>query len=358
MKRKSRNSGAAFRLILSLSLMAVTILLVIFVCTKVFNFAKDTVKEGTEQPVNVESVVVTIPDGSTTADISQILYDNKIITNKLGFRLKSRMEGADSSYRSGVYAIDSGMDAEAIIELLQTGGNVTSDNKITIPEGYTTEQIAQLVEQSGYCSASEFLSEVTNGEFEYDFLDGITPRENRLEGYLFPDTYFLSDQPTAKEIIDKMLMRFGDFYTAESIQKAEALGYSFDEIVTIASIVESEVRYAEERPRAAGVIYNRLAIDMPLQMDSTVLYAMGLKKEQVTYKDLEVDSPYNTYRNNGLPLGPISNPGGAAIEAALNPEENDYIYYVLKDRTSGEHFYTNDYNEFLNAKEQYKANFD
>ena len=154
-----------------------------------------------------------------------------------------------------------------------------------------------------------------------------------------------------------MLTRFNDFYTEENIKKAENLGLTFDEAIIVASIVEKEISAPNERAIAAGVIYNRLEINMPLQIDSTVLYAMGVTKEVVTYNDLETDSPYNTYTNKGLPKGPISNPGQAAIEAALNPDDNDYIYYVLKDRTSGEHYYTNNYDDFLKAKEQYKAQF-
>ena len=244
------------------------------------------------------------------------------------------------------------------MNILSSGSNISEKNKITIPEGYTVAEIGEYLEEKGIVTADDFLNTANTVDFDFKFIKDIPEgRTNRLEGYLFPDTYYISDNATSEEIINKMLTRFNDFYTEENIKKAESLGLTFDEAIIVASIVEKEISAPSERSIAAGVIYNRLEIDMPLQIDSTVLYAMGTTKEVVTYDDLETDSPYNTYTNKGLPKGPISNPGQAAIEAALNPDDNDYIYYVLKDRTSGEHYYTNNYDDFLKTKEQYKAQF-
>lgn len=305
-----------------------------------------------------KDVIITIPSGSTTSDIADILEENGVISNSFMFRIKSRIDGYDGKFKQGTYSINTGSSSEEIMELLSNGGNITEKNKITIPEGYTVAEIGQYLEEKSIVTAEDFINTSNTAEFDYEFVKNIpSDREYRLEGYLFPDTYYISDNATSEDIINKMLSRFNDFYIDENIKKAESLGLTFDEALTVASLVEEEIVVPEERPVAAGVIYNRLEINMPLQIDSTVIYAMGTKKERVTYDDLEIDSPYNTYKNNGLPKGPIANPGQAAIEAALNPDDNDYIYYVLKDRTSGAHYYTNNYDDFLSAKEAYKAQF-
>ena len=218
-------------------------------------------------------------------------------------------------------------------------------------------QIAAEAEKCGICTADEFINEMNNGEFNYEFTKNLPNREYYLEGYLFPDTYFISENGGARELIEKMLARFDEVYSEFVKEYADESKYTMDELVTIASIIESEIKYSAERSTAAGVIYNRLELGMMLQMDATVQYAQGLRKEVVTLEDLSIDSPYNTYKVTGLPLGPISNPGKASLIAAVTPEDNDYIYYVLKDRTSGEHFYTESYSEFLKAKEQYKSQF-
>jgi len=155
-----------------------------------------------------------------------------------------------------------------------------------------------------------------------------------------------------------MLTRFEDIYDAETRAKAAEMGLTMDEVIIIASIIEKEIRRDDERELAASVIFNRLNIGMKLEMDATVLYALGVNKDRLLYADLEIVSPYNTYMYHGLPAGPITNPGKACIDAALNPAETNYIYYVVKDSETGEHFFTSDYNEFLIAKELYTSQFD
>lgn len=330
------------------------IFLIIVIC--VFGvFLYKSTKNNVE---NGKTVVINIPSGSTTSDIGDLLKENGLISNKLSFVLKSKFNGHDGTYKQGTYSLVTGTSVEEIMDILSSGSNISEKNKITIPEGYTVAEIGAYLEEKGIVTAEDFINTANTGEFNFEFIKDIPEgRTNRLEGYLFPDTYYISDNATSEEIINKMLTRFNDFYTEENIKKAENLGLTFDEAIIVASIVEKEISAPNERAIAAGVIYNRLEINMPLQIDSTVLYAMGVTKEVVTYNDLETDSPYNTYTNKGLPKGPISNPGQAAIEAALNPDDNDYIYYVLKDRTSGEHYYTNNYDDFLKAKERYKAQF-
>lgn len=232
-------------------------------------------------------------------------------------------------------------------------GNVSegSDIKVTIPEGYTVNQIADaLLKKEVISSKEEFLNEINNGDFSsYKFVNAIPKdRKVKLEGYLYPDTYEFKKDISNKEIISKMLDGFKEnaYYMVK--QGAEELAISEDDIVKMASVVEKEARSDEERPIIAGVFYNRINNDMKLQSCATVLYALGKHKDKLYNKDLEVDSPYNTYKNAGLPIGPIASPGIKSIRAAANPAKHDYIYFVLQN--NGKHFFTKDYNEFLKAK--------
>ena len=209
--------------------------------------------------------------------------------------------------------------------------------------------------ETGICTAEEFINEANTGTFPHSFLKDLPDREYRLEGYLFPDTYFLTENMTAHEIISMMLDRFEQMYTQEYQDAVAASGHTLDEIVTIASMIEKEITLDEERARAAGVIYNRLEQDMSLGIDATVLYAVGKTGGELTQEDLQTDSPYNTRLNKGLPLGPISNPGEASFKAALYPEDNDYLYYVVEAAGKSNHVFCKTNEEFLAAKEKYQA---
>ncbi|WP_312071250.1 endolytic transglycosylase MltG [Anaerotignum propionicum] len=320
-----------------------------------FGLFKSFMQSSVEEPVLTgETVTVTIPEGASTADIAKILKENKLIKSTLSFRVSSRLDGFDGTYRQGTYEIDKGLNTTQIMELLQTGV-VLDEMKITIPEGFTTKQIAAKAEEKGICTAEEFINECNTGTFEFDFLKDLPDREFKLEGYLFPDTYFIKEETTAHQLIQAMLKRFEQMYTKEYQNAVEASGHTLDELVTIASIIEKEIKVDEERPRAAGVIYNRLKDGMPLQVDATVLYAMGIVKEDISTVDLQVDSPYNTYKVKGLPVGPISNPGELSFKAALYPEDNKYIYYVVEAKGKDNHVFCETYEDFLKAKEKYKA---
>ncbi len=352
-KRTKKNNMALIAAI-------VVIIIVIFIAVKIFgaifSFGESYVNGG-DVNNNGAKIELTIPAGATTSDIADILKEKGLISSTMVFRLQSKRGGYDGTYQQGDYVITAGTEAEEIMKILQSGKVYEETLSITIPEGYTVLQIAAEAEKAGICTADEFIKEVNEGEFDYEFTKNLPDRQYKLEGYLFPDTYFISMDGGAKELINKMLSRFDDIYTEFVKEAADESDYTMDELITIASIIESEIRFEDERSTAAGVIYNRLDMGMRLQMDATVQYAQGLRKEVVTLDDLEIDSPYNTYKVSGLPVGPISNPGKASLVAAVTPEDNDYLYYVLKDRTSGEHFYTASYNEFLSAKEKYKSQF-
>lgn len=312
----------------------------------------------TQADINSETAVaVDIPQGSSTKEIADILKDNGIIGSKLSFRIKSKLNGADGTYNFGTFYLSKDMTADQIIKTLQSTTQADQTNRLTIPEGYTARQIAALLDERGIATNEEFFNEMNNGTFEYDFLEGIPKRENYLEGYLFPDTYFLSGNETARDIIVMMLNRFDQVYNESVKDYVAASGHTLDELVTVASMVESEAKLDEERPVIAGVIYNRLDIDMLLQIDSTVQYALSTRNEVVTTTDLTVDSPYNTYKYKGLPEGPICSPGRASLEAAVKPASHNYLYYVLKEQGGSEHTFTENYDDFLTAKAEYQATF-
>ena len=320
-----------------------------------FQFMKSIMMmDGSTENLTGETVSVTIPSGSTTSDIANILKEQGLISNTFTFRLSSKINGYDGTYQMGTYDVDTGMTPTQIMALLQSG-EVSTKNKLTIPEGYTVKQIADRVAETGICTAEEFINEANTGTFPHSFLKVLPDREYRLEGYLFPDTYFLTENMTAHEIISMMLDRFEQMYTQEYQDAVAASGHTLDEIVTIASMIEKEITLDEERARAAGVIYNRLEQDMSLGIDATVLYAVGKTGGELTQEDLQTDSPYNTRLNKGLPLGPISNPGEASFKAALYPEDNDYLYYVVEAAGKSNHVFCKTNEEFLAAKEKSQA---
>lgn len=300
------------------------------------------------------TVSVTIPQGASTEDIAKILKENDLIGSVFGFRLTSKLEGFDGTYKQGTYNIDTGMTKRQIMELLQSG-KVAQDLQLVVPEGYTVKQIAAKAEELGICTAEEFINEANHGTFDYAFLKDLPEREYRLEGYLFPDTYFLAENMTAHDVIDLMLKRFAQMYTEEYQKAVESSGKTLDEIVILASMVEKEIKLPEERAKAAGVMYNRLRDGIKLGIDATVLYAAGKTSGELTQADLDMDSPYNTRKNYGLPLGPIANPGEASFKAALYPENHNYLYYVVEAVGKDNHVYCETYDEFLNAKAAYNA---
>lgn len=347
-RKRKRKMTKKFKAILVL-------VIAIAFCFACFRFAKGLMMtDGSTENLTGQTVSVTIPNGASTKDIAKILKENDLISSTITFRLSSKLNGYDGTYQQGNYDVDTGMTNTQIMALLQTG-SVQNENKITIPEGFTVKQIAQRVEEKGICTADAFIQEVNNGTFPHTFLKDLPQREYRLEGYLFPDTYFLTDEMTAHDLISMMLDRFEQMYTKTYQDAVATSGHTLDEIVNIASMIEKEISVDAERERAAGVIYNRLKQDMSLGIDATVLYAVGRTGGELTKADLETDSPYNTRLHKGLPLGPIANPGEASFKAALYPETNEYLYYVVEAAGKANHVFCKTNDEFLAAKEKYKA---
>jgi UPF0755 protein len=310
-----------------------------------FNSLLSPVAKDSQLPVIVE-----VPTNSSSSSVGAALQEKGLIKSALAFRFYSRYKGLDARIQTGEYQLSANMSTPEILNTIIEGSQVF--HSFTVPEGYTIDEIAELLEQKGYVDKDKFLKLCQEGKFDYPFLKGQQNTRYALEGYLFPDTYKITRQSDEHDIILMMLDRF--VIEAEKlnlIEKANELNFSLHQAVTVAGMIEREAIFDKERPLISGVIQNRLKIGMPLQIDATVLYALGQHKEVVLYKDLEVDSPYNTYRVQSLPPGPISCPGSSSLKAAVEPEDTDYLYYLAKP--DGTHVFS----KTLEEHQQYKAKY-
>lgn len=302
-------------------------------------------------PVNAYSnkdIMIEIVKGSSTAQIAKVLKKQQVIKNDWAFRMLSKISKADGKMKAGKYIFNTNMSANDIINILVQGDVVKDTIKFTIPEGFEFRQIVDRLYKKGLIDKEKFIEVANYGDFDYKFLKDIPKGENRLEGYLFPDTYEVSKNATEKELILKMLNRFDAIFDEAYYERASELNMSINQVITIASIIEREAKLDEERPIVSSVFHNRIQKGMLLQSCATVQYILGERKENLSLKDIEMDSPYNTYKYEGLPPKPIASPGKASIEAALYPEETDYLYFVVSK--NGKHIFSKTYQEHLNAK--------
>ena len=292
-----------------------------------------------------ELVQVTIPENFTIDDIARILREKGLIKYEFLFKLYADFSNVmeDKKITGGhTYEINKNYDYRALVNGMNIRGGKRVEVDVVIPEGYTLKQIFKLLEANNVCTEEELWDAATNEDFKYDFLDPATLRDRyRLEGFLFPDTYrfFVGDSPS--RAIEKMLKRFNEKFTPEYITRAAELGYSVRDIIIIASMIEKEAGDDDtDRDLIASVIHNRLKSRnlKKLQIDATIYYAIAETGQGFS---TEVDNPYNTYIVEGLPPGPIANPGIAAIRAALYPEKSDYYYYALNKQ--GTHNFFRDY---------------
>lgn len=301
-------------------------------------------------PGNSNWVDISIPPASNAAGIAALLKSQGLIRNEDFFLAYCRQKGLDNHLKAGHYRFSPSQGLAEIAAAIAAGKVVQMS--FTIPEGYTVSQVGDLLVSRGICSAEAWKQAVLR-DYDFEFLKG--PRHNAvkhpLEGFLFPDTYLIDESTPAQEIVKTMLERFETVWNQQFAPLANSQNRSVIEVVTTASLIEEEAQVSTERARVSGVIKNRLDRDMLLQIDATVLYALGANKTLVTYADLEVKSPYNTYLYPGLPPGPIACPGQAAIQAALSPETHQYLYYVA--RGDGSHEFTSTFQEHLAAQSRY-----
>lgn len=327
--------------------------IVLFILLLGLGYVKFTYDGTVKKPLKIDGdITVNVSSGETFYSVLDRLNNSDSLKNMYLIKYYIKSNGLQCDIKPGDYKVSSDVSVEGLIKVLQSGEDLDSI-KVTIIEGMNIEAMAETFEKSGLISKAEFLKSCS----EYELPNYIKKDKNRkyqLEGYLYPDTYEFEKESSGKYIIDTMNGRFNDII--ESIEeKYNEKIEDIDKVVTIASIVEKETDSSEERSKVASVFYNRMNISMPLQSCATVIYALGndfYNREQliVYNKDLEVDSPYNTYKVNGLPIGPISSPRKESIEAAFKPADTDYLYFVSNN--DGTHFFTNDYNEFLNVKSE------
>ena len=276
--------------------------------------------------------ISSISIGMSSKAIAKQLASENLIRSSMMFQLMSRFSGASRDLKAGTYQLSGSMTLMKIIEQLKTGRVET--RRFVVPEGLTVAQIGKLWESKGFGTAEAFARAASSPQWRAKYnIEGET-----LEGYLFPNTFQLVDGTPPDIHIGMMLDLFDRLWTSKLSQEAESLQLSRYEVVTLASIIEREAKHAHERPLISAVYHNRLRRGWRLEADPTVLYALGNPKRQLTRVDLEVDSPYNTYRHKGLPPGPICNPGMDSILAALRPVSTSHLYFVAID--DGKHHFS------------------
>ncbi|SFA69554.1 UPF0755 protein [Lentibacillus halodurans] len=316
------------------------------------------------QPVDPDSdedINIEIPMGSSTSDIASILEENGIIKDSTVFHFYTKFKN-ETDFQAGEYTFSPSMNIDALTDALQKG-RVMEDPlyTITIPEGKTIDEIAEIYASELPFSKEEFLNKVNDPNYIESLIntypailtnDLLNPEiRTPLEGYLFASTYhFYNEEPTVDTVVNRMLEKTADVVTPY-MDEIESKELSVHEALTMASIVENEASSEKQRYRIAGVFYNRIEEGMALQTDPTVLYALEEHKDRILTEDLEVESPYNTYHVHSLPVGPISNFAQTSLEAAVNPEESDYLYFLHDDEGNIHYSETNE--EHNKLKDQY-----
>lgn len=282
------------------------------------------------------TAVIELGEDATASEVAELLEDAGIIEYPTLFKLYCTVSNA--TFKSGKYEINANLDYSAIARALRRTSTFKQTVRVTIPEGYTVQQIVDVLVEKGVASAADLNAAIAEYDFSHEFIDGIGDSRVRLEGYLFPDTYEFYINDSAPNVIAKFLTNFENKFTDKLHERAEELGLTVNEVVIMASLVEREAKRDNERAIVASVIYNRLANAETyprLQLDATVQYIVG---RAPTADDLKIDDPYNTYLYNGLPPGPIANPGIASLEAVLYPADTSYFYYVARD--DGSHIFS------------------
>ncbi len=292
-------------------------------------------------------VRITVKPGQSTSDLADLLERRGVVKSARVFSYYARFKGADS-IKAGDFVFHRNESMGDVITTLEKGGVVERD-RVTIAEGLTLPDIAAKVGELPGRSAERFLAAARSGAVRSQFQP---PGNNNLEGLMLPETYFVDRKDDETAILTRMVSAFDEYVTSIGLPAAAA---RFDrtpyELIVIASLVEREARVDEDRAAIARVIYNRLDKEMPLQIDATVQYALGKQKERLLFKDLEIDSPYNTYKIPGLPPGPIASPGRESIQAVLDPPPSPYIYYVLAD-ANGKHAFAATAAEFQRLRNE------
>ncbi|HEX9502699.1 MAG TPA: endolytic transglycosylase MltG [Patescibacteria group bacterium] len=325
-KRGFRKSILLIAVLLALSVLVMGI----YYYTKVNRAATDESHE----------IKFTVTKGLSTREIAAQLARRKIINNKTIFIIYSKLHDGGNKIQAGEYVLNSNMTVAEIVRVLTAGKAAVSGQSVTIVEGLTSKQIGNYLADKGIIkSATEFDQVLTNNNFKFKFQKEAA--KFNYQGFLFPDTYKLSKDNSVPDLVSKMLNNFVSKISPKMLTDIENQKRTLSEVLILASIIEKEVgrnktnlaaadlaSMQKERKMVASVFYNRLAINMPLESDATVNYVTGKSDRSTAIDDTQIQSPYNTYQNRGLPPTPISNPGLASIEAAIYPTQSDYLYFL------------------------------
>lgn len=290
---------------------------------------------------------IEVVQGETLSSVAEKLERAGVIPSAFMFKMEARVGGYSTEIKTGEYTFARGAESDVILRKL-TAGEAVPTLPITVPEGLSLEETAREVAGQSNIPAAKFEEAAKRTDYGYGFLED--PAIKTTEGFLFPKQYEFEKGTTAAQMVTRMLEQYLlETQTLDISGARERLNLTEYELITVASLIEKEASRPEERPLVASVIYNRIRKDMPLQIDASVHYALDKQGEELSLADLQVNSPYNTYENTGLPPGPICSPSRQSLEAAINPAETDYLYYVLK-ANGEEHFFTSNYRKFLDAK--------
>ncbi len=290
--------------------------------------------------------LVDIAPGTAFTQVSHLLHQRGLIEPEWFFQMLGRVQQLDRKIMPGEYELHAGMRPTELLDHLVRGE--VYEHSVTIPEGYTVVQIANILDQKGLAAKQEIL----RLNRDQSFIQSLNIQATSLEGYLFPDTYRFARYTPPESIVRTFVSRFHEVVTPELLAQAESMGMTFQEVLTLASVVEKETGLATERALVSGVFHNRLRKNIPLQSDPTVIYALEYFDGNIRKADLSVNSPYNTYKVRGLPPGPIANPGLASIRAALYPTPSDFVYFV--SRNDGSHKFSVTLAEHNRAVDKYQ----
>lgn len=360
--KNDRSFMRTWRVLRPVSIRLISLLLVIIIISCVFN----TVNSKMFAPVdknNNEPVMLVLGSGSSMSAVASKLQKMGLINSKWGIKLLADFTNRSGKVKAGEYILDRTMSANEILEILTQPSPVRLTVTVTITEGMNLESIAKLLQEKEVIENEQSFLEQCNDltAFEsFSFVSGLKNRQGvryQLEGYLFPDTYNFYVGSSNAAVINTLLTRFSGVFTPDMQAKAEQMGMSMNEVITLASIVQSE-GLTKDFNKISAVFHNRLKADMTLGSDVCVQYAINKKKLVLTAEELNVDSPYNTHKNKGLPPGPICSPGKKAIEAVLSPDADiingKYYYFTLTDPATGELAFSKTYEEHLRIVEKWR----
>ncbi|MFR4382918.1 MAG: endolytic transglycosylase MltG [Phascolarctobacterium sp.] len=290
--------------------------------------------------------LIMIKEGMTTADIATLLHEKKLVKDPEAFRMEARFKNLADKLQAGPYQIEGGLSNSQIVDVMVKGH--IKQIRFTVPEGFTVVKTAKKLEAEGLGKADKFIA-AAKDYAPYAYMQTDNPNVLfKAEGFIFPATYDFPVGISEEEMLKIMVEQFDKEMQESGVAKTvQEKNLNMRDVVNMAAMVEMEAVFPEEQPRIAGVFLKRVAIGMPIQSDTTIQYILGAQKEIITFADTEIQNPYNTYQNMGLPPGPIASPGLKAIQAVLAPEDNEYLYFVAEK--DGHHRFTKTYEEHLQA---------